>query len=111
MYDTIFFCKTIGDLRMLLTKHEGESFHNQTIYISGQAFIRCTFVGCTLVLREAIYHMEGCSFERCNWHIDRVLMWGNADSIREIKTLVTMVEQALEQHMAQQQANSTTPEQ
>ena len=96
---------------MLLTKHEGESFHNQTIYISGQAFIRCPFVGCTLILREAIYHMEGCSFERCNWHIDRVLMWGNADSIREIKTLVTMVEQALEQHMAQQQANSTTPEQ
>jgi hypothetical protein len=111
MYDTIFFCKTIGDLRMLLTKHEGESFHNQTIYISGQAFIRCTFVGCTLVLREAIYHMEGCSFERCNWHIDRVLMWGYADSLRVSNTIVTMVEQAREQHMAPQQANSTTPEQ
>ena len=37
---------------MLLTKHEGETFSNQTVYISGQAFIRCTFVGCTLVLRE-----------------------------------------------------------
>ena len=96
---------------MLLTKHEGETFLNQTVYISGQAFIRCQFVACTLVLRETVYHLEGCSFERCNWHIDRVLMWGNADSIREIKTLVTMVEQALEQHLAQQQANSTNPQQ
>ena len=86
---------------MLLTKHEGETFQNQTVYISGQAFIRCKFVACTLVLRESVYHLEGCTFERCNWHIDRVLMWGNAESIREIKTLVTMIEQALEQHMAQ----------
>ena len=87
---------------MLLTKHEGQEFINQTVYISGQAFVRCTFIGCTLVLRESIYHMEGCTFERCNWHIDRVLMWGNADSLREIKTLVEMIEKALEQHMAQQ---------
>ena len=36
---------------MLLTKHEGVTFQNQTVYISGQAFIRCKFVACTLVLR------------------------------------------------------------
>jgi hypothetical protein len=84
---------------MFLTKHEGQTFTNQTIYISGQAFISCTFSGCTLVLREALYHMEGCTFERCNWHIDRVLMWGNMDGIKELKSLVTMVENALEQHM------------
>ena len=59
---------------MLLTKHEGETFTNTTVYISGQAFIRCTFVACTLVLRESVYHLEGCTFERCNWHVDRVLM-------------------------------------
>ena len=79
---------------MLLTKHEGETFRNQTVYISGQAFIRCNFVACTLVLRETVYHLEGCSFERCNWHVDWVLMWGSPESIREIKALVTMIEQA-----------------
>ena len=79
---------------MLLTKHEGETFRNQTVYISGQAFIRCQFVACTLVLRETVYHLEGCSFERCNWHVDWVLMWGSPESIREIKALVTMIEQA-----------------
>jgi hypothetical protein len=82
---------------MLLTKHEGETFRNQTVYISGQAFIRCTFVACTLVLRETVYHLEGCTFERCNWHVDWVLMWGSPESVREIKALVGMIEQAQQQ--------------
>jgi hypothetical protein len=88
---------------MLLTKHEGETFRNQTVYISGQAFIRCQFVACTLVLRETVYHLEGCSFERCNWHVDWVLMWGSPESIREIKALVGMIEQA---QIQSQQAES-----
>jgi hypothetical protein len=82
---------------MLLTKHEGETFRNQTVYISGQAFIRCNFVACTLVLRETVYHLEGCTFERCNWHVDWVLMWGSPESVREIKALVGMIEQAQQQ--------------
>jgi hypothetical protein len=83
---------------MLLTKHENESFLNQTVYISGQAFINCTFVACTLVLRETIYHLERCTFERCNWHVDWVLMWGSPESVREIKALVTMIEQSQAQN-------------
>ena len=43
----------------------------------GFSFIRCNFVACTLVLRETVYHLEGCAFERCNWHVDWVLMWGS----------------------------------
>src|SRR4051812_49648426 len=85
---------------MLLTKHEGETFRNQTVYISGQAFVRCQFVACTLVLRETVYHLEGCSFERCNWHVDWVLMWGSPESIREIKALVDMIEQSQQQQIA-----------
>lgn len=79
---------------MMLTKHEGVTFTNQTVYISGQAFIRCHFVACTLVLRETIYHLESCAFERCNWHVDRVLLWGSPESIREIKALVNLIEQS-----------------
>jgi len=87
---------------MLLTKHEGETFHNQTVYISGQAFIRCTFVACTLVLRgETVYHLEECSFDRCNWHIDTVMLWGSADSVRQVKAIVTLLEQGL-QHVQEQ---------
>ena len=82
---------------MLMTKFEGITFQNQTVYISGQAFIRCQFIACTLVLRETVYHLEGCVFERCNWHVDWVLMWGSPESVREIKSLVTMIEQAQQQ--------------
>ena len=86
---------------MLLTKHEGEKFSNQTIYLSGQAFIKCKFVACTLILREAVYHLEGCNFERCNWHVDWVLMWGSPESIREIKALVNLMEQAQQTQLPQ----------
>jgi hypothetical protein len=79
---------------MLLTKHEGVTFKDQTIYISGQAFVRCQFIGCTLVLRETVKFLEGCSFERCNWHVDWVLMWGSPESLQEIKGLITLIERA-----------------
>jgi len=91
---------------MLLTKHEGETFQNQTVYISGQAFIRCKFVACTLVLRETIYHLEGCTFERCNWHVDWVLMWGSPESLREIKALVGLMETAQAQQLPDAQAQA-----
>src|SRR6476619_7756578 len=87
---------------MLLTKHEGETFQNQTVYISGQAFIRCNFVACTLILRETVYHLQNCTFERCNWHVDWVLMWGSPESLREIKALVGLIEQAQAQQAQQE---------
>ena len=83
---------------MLLTKHDNVTFTNQTVYISGQAFINCNFTACTLVLRETVYHLERCTFERCNWHVDWVLMWGSPESLREIKALVSMIEQAQAQN-------------
>ena len=90
---------------MLLTKHENETFLNQTVYISGQAFVRCNFIACTLVLRETVYHLEGCTFERCNWHVDWVLMWGSPESIREIKALVSLIETAQQQQLPADQLN------
>ena len=89
---------------MLLTKHDNVTFTNQTVYISGQAFIRCNFVACTLVLRgETVYHLEECSFDRCNWHIDTVMLWGSADSVRQVKAIVTLLEQGL-QNLQEQEA-------
>lgn len=82
---------------MLLTKHEGVTFEHQTVYISGQAFVRCHFAGCTLVLRESVYHLDGCSFDRCNWHIDTLLPWGSPQGVKVIKELVALIEQGLKQ--------------
>jgi len=88
---------------MLLTKHEGVTFQNQTVYLSGQAFVRCSFIACTMVLRETVYYLEGCTFDRCNWHVDRVLMWGSPESIQEVKALLAMLE-----NVQQQQGTSAT---
>ena len=94
---------------MLLTKHENESFVNQTVYISGQAFINCQFVACTLVLRETVYHLDRCQFMRCNWHVDWVLMWGSPESLREIKALVNMIEQSQAQNPPDMPASTVMP--
>jgi hypothetical protein len=79
---------------MMLTKHEGVTFQNQTIYVSGQAFVRCRFINCTLILRETIKYLEGCAFERCNWHVDWVLMWGSPESLQEVKGLIDLIDKA-----------------
>ena len=84
-----------------LTTHENETFRNQTVYISGQAFVRCTFVGCTLVLRESMYHMDECSFSHCNWHVDCVLVWGSPQSLQQVKAVVNLLEQVQQQMQEQ----------
>jgi hypothetical protein len=95
-------------LPMLLTKHEDHTFSNQTVYLSGQAFIRCNFVACTLVLRETVYHLQDCSFDRCNWHVDCVLLWGSPDSVRELKAVVNLLEEGLRQMQEQTQGGGGT---
>ena len=93
---------------MLLTKHDNVTFTNQTVYISGQAFIRCNFIACTLVLRgETVYHLEECSFDRCNWHIDTVMLWGSAESVRQVKAIVNLLEQGL-QNLQERDAGGDT---
>ena len=95
---------------MLLTKHEGETFQNQTVYISGQAFIRCTFTACTLILRETVFFMEGCQFDRCNWHLDCVLLWGSPESIQSVKMVVELIEQGQKQVEAAETQSADAPQ-
>jgi hypothetical protein len=86
---------------MLMTKHENETFTNATVYLSGQAFIGCKFVACTLVLRETVCHLDKCGFDRCNWLIDRMVTWGNPDSLKEIKAVIGLIDSLQQQHAAQ----------
>jgi hypothetical protein len=69
--------------------------------------VRCNFIACTLILRETVYHLEGCTFERCNWHVDWVLMWGSPESIREIKGLVSLIEEAQQRQLPPEQRGGT----
>ena len=94
---------------MLLTKHDGETFENETVYVSGQAFVKCSFVGCTLILRETVYHLDGCTFDRCNWHVDCLLLWGSEQGVEPLRELVRLIEQGLAQVKAMQTAEQSTP--
>jgi hypothetical protein len=58
------------------------------------------------VLRETVYYLEGCTFDRCNWHVDRVLLWGSPESVQEVKALVNMIEAVQQQAAAAQAASS-----
>jgi hypothetical protein len=59
--------------------------------------VNCTFTDCTLVLRETISDLKDCTFDRCNWHVDWVLMWGAPESIVQLKALCDRIEQAQQQ--------------
>ncbi len=45
-----------------LTKHEGQQFESQTIMISGQAFISCTFRKCTYLQIQCPIHFRSTHF-------------------------------------------------
>ena len=94
---------------MLLTKHEDQTFQNQTVYISGQAFVRCNFVACTLLLRETVYYMESCSFDRCNWHLDAVLPWGSVEALNAVQVIIELVRQG-QANLPAEQAAGAEPE-
>ena len=93
---------------MLLTKHEGVTFRDQTVYISGQAFVNCNFVACTLILRETIKFMEQCTFERCNWHVDLLVLWANPDTLADLKGLIRLMEQTQQMYPSSNGAQGIT---
>jgi hypothetical protein len=58
-----------------------------------------------------IRQREGCVFDRCNWHVDRILIWGNPESLQEFKALISLIEQGqaqLNETEAQVRAMNTT---
>ena len=40
--------------------------------------------------------MEGCSFDRCNWHLDCVLPWGSPETLNAVQVVMNLVRQGQE---------------
>jgi hypothetical protein len=72
----------------MLTKFEGAKFEGQTVYLTGQAFIRCEFQRCTLVYAGNAFHLESCSIIECNLDLRCILMWGAEANTAEVDQLV-----------------------
>jgi hypothetical protein len=54
----------------VLLKHEDVVFDDETIYSSGNAYKRCTFNRCVIVVRDTPGVFEDCGFSGCIWHVD-----------------------------------------
>ena len=90
--------------------HEGVSYEDCTVYLSGNAYYDCRFVRCTLVIRECgVPALVGCYFECCNWHIDMLVsdhtMWESFT-----KLMVGMVQQSLPRAFAREGEGSVQQE-
>ena len=53
--------------------HENIVFQDQVVYLAGNSYFDCTFRRCTLVFRDNIGPLTGCTFESCVWHIDLIV--------------------------------------
>ena len=52
---------------------ENVKFLNQTVYLSGQTFLDCTFEHCTLLIREGGTVFSNCKVVGCIFHIDMLV--------------------------------------
>jgi hypothetical protein len=53
--------------------HRNLAFVNQVVYLSGHAFVDCTFRDCTLVMRSFDFVFSRVRIENCIWHVDLVI--------------------------------------
>jgi hypothetical protein len=49
---------------------ENRTFENATVYLTGHAFLDCTFRHCTLVYRGEGCTFSNCTIDACIFHID-----------------------------------------
>ena len=55
--------------------HEDLVFEDQSVYVSGCRYDRCTFRRCTLILKDlsAIGRLADCRFEQCAWYLNTII--------------------------------------
>jgi hypothetical protein len=53
--------------------HENKTFSEETVYLSGGAFMGCTFDRCTLVVHDFEFVFSNCKAKACIWHLNLVV--------------------------------------
>ena len=76
-----------------LTKHENQQFSDQTLHLSGHAYLDCTFERCTLLVTNTPFYLEGCTFISCNWHLNYDVLWGAEGTHSALRQLLTLMEE------------------
>ena len=96
MTTTMNTTKTTPPRQLVLVKHEKTTFEDQTVYLTGHAFIDCRFLRCTVVNAGTPYHVEGCTFEACNFRIECSVLWGDVASREGLRRFMDMLDAAPE---------------
>ena len=79
--------------QLQLTRHEKRTFVAQTVQLGGNAFVDCTFDGCTLVLTNTPFVFSGqCRLQRCNWRIEFDVLWGAPSTRLQLKQILDSME-------------------
>lgn len=76
----------------LLTKHEDQVFQDQAVFLTGHAYIRCTFIRCTVVFNGLPILLDSSSFESCNWRLDCMVLWGDPSTHASVREIIEMIE-------------------
>ncbi len=89
----------------ILLSHNEAIFEDQTVYLTGHAYIGCTFRRCTLVMRSAgDVILNSCHFEACVWHLDLLIsdhhVWDEFG-----RTVAPLIHQALPRTASDTQAS------
>ena len=76
-----------------LTRHEKRTFVAQTVHLGGNAFVDCTFDGCTLVLTNTPFVFSGqCKVQRCNWRLEYDILWGAPATRAQLRQILDTME-------------------
>ena len=71
---------------------DDETFKHQTIYVVEQIYRNCTFVECTIIIRNnSHFGISDCRFINCNWHIDFLFNQENKNIIVALKAIIAMI--------------------
>src|SRR5262245_61322354 len=77
-----------------LTRFENRNFVGQTIHLAGNAYLNCSFDGCTLVFTGTPWVSQGCKFVRCNWRVEYDILWGAPESRSSLRRLLDLIDGA-----------------
>ena len=77
-----------------LTRHENRTFAAQTVHLTGQAFVNCTFEGCTVVVTNGPFITQNVQFRRCNWRVEVDILWGSPESRSALRRLLDLIDGA-----------------
>jgi hypothetical protein len=79
---------------VLLNRHTGQTFRAQTVYLAGNGYENCAFEGCTIVVTNAPFVLNGCRMNNCNWRIEYDLLWGDPAHRQRLRELVQLIDGA-----------------